>query len=165
VIEPKYEAMGLRGTDTAFVSIAGATGVLRVNDQSWAVPPRRGVLCHINNAILSVNDGKRAILSEAGETWIDIGAERIGISVDLGLLTFLKDGKWGLLDTAGRITTEPQFDEPVLYMPGLRGIAWAKRDGKWCAIDRQARQVSNIPCLDTDPLGGPRGSFVCKVEP
>ena len=47
----------------------------------------------------------------------------------------------------------------------LRGIAWAKRDGKWCAIDRQARQVSSIPCLDTDPLGGGRGPFVCKVEP
>lgn len=43
------------------------------------------------------NDGKRAILSQAGETWIDIGAERIGVNLEFGLLTFLRNGKWGLI--------------------------------------------------------------------
>jgi hypothetical protein len=165
LIEPKFEAARLRDSDTALVTVDGATGVLRVKDQSWAIPPRPGVLCDINNAILSDNGGKRAILSPSGETWIDIGTERIGLNLGFGLLPFLRDGKWGLVDTASRITLEPQFDETVYFMPSLRGIAWAKRDGKWCAIDRQARQVSDIPCRDTDPLGGPRGPFVCKVEP
>ena len=33
-----------------------------------------------------------------------------------------------------------------LFSPGLRGIAWAKRDNRWCAIDRRGRSVSSIPC-------------------
>jgi hypothetical protein len=165
LIEPKFDAAQRRDADTAFVTVSGATGVLHLKDQSWAVPPRSGVMCDINGAIMSQNDGKRAILSRAGETWVDIGAERIGINLGFGLLTFLKDGKWGLVDTAGRVMVEPQFDEPVYFMPGLRGIAWAKRDGKWCAIDRQSRQVSGIPCVDADPLGRPAGPFACRVEP
>ena len=46
-----------------------------------------------------------------------------------------------------------------------RGVAWAKRDGNWCAIDRHGRQVPGIACTDADPIGGPGGRFECKVEP
>jgi hypothetical protein len=166
LIEPKFDAAARRpDNETAFVTVAGATGVLRLDDQSWVVPPRRGVMCDINSAIMSQTDGTRAILSRTGETWIDIGAERIGISLDYGLLTFLKNGKWGLVATAGQIIVEPQFDEPTLFSPGLRGVAWAKRDGRWCAIDRHGRNVSSIPCADADPIRWLTGRFECKVEP
>jgi hypothetical protein len=122
-------------------------------------------MCDINYAIMSETDGKRAILSRAGETWIDIGAERIGTDLHLGLLTFFRNGKWGLVDTAGQVTVEPQFDEPVFFTPGLRGVAWARRDGgNWCAIDRRGRSVPGIPCADANPMG-PSGRFECKIEP
>ena len=117
------------------------------------------------NAIMSQADGKRVILSQTGETWIDIGAERVGIALEFGLLTFLKNGKWGLVDTAGQVMVEPQFDEPVYFAPNLRGVAWAKRDGNWCAIDRRGRPVPGIPCTDADPEPSMRGRFECKVEP
>jgi hypothetical protein len=165
LIEPKFDAARRRDKDTGFVTVAGATGVLRLKDQSWAVPPRPGILCDINNAIVSQTDGKRVILSQTGETWIDIGAERIGISLDVGLLTFLRDGKWGLVDTAGQVMVEPQFDEPVYFVARQRGVAWAKRDGNWCPIDRHGRQVPGVPCAGADPMGGPGGRFECKVEP
>jgi WG containing repeat len=165
LIEPKFDAARPRGKDTAFVMVSGATGVLRLSDQSWVVPPRPGVMCDINNAIMSQADGERVILSRTGETWIDIGAERVGINLDLGLLTFLRDGKWGLVDTAGQVMVEPQFDEPVLFTDHLRGVAWAKRDGNWCAIDRRGRSVPGIACADADPTGRGGGRFECKVEP
>jgi WG containing repeat len=166
LIEPKFDAARYRGGDTAFVTTSGATGVLRLSDQSWVVPPRTGVMCDINNAIMSQADGKRVILSPTGETWIDIGAERIGIQIDYGLLTFLRGGKWGLVDTAGQVMAEPQFDEPVFFTPHLRGVAWAKRNGRWCAIDRSASPVPGIACADTDPTGWSGGGrFECKVEP
>ena len=113
-------------------------------------------MCDINNAIMSQTDAKRAILSQTGETWIDIGAERIGISLDYGLLTFFKNSKWGLVDTAGQVIVEPQFDKPTFFDPGLRGVAWAKREGRWCAIDRRGHPISSIPCADADPVRGPR---------
>jgi WG repeat protein len=164
LIEPKFDAAGYRGDDTAFVTVAGATGVLRLSDQSWVVAPRPGVMCNARNAIMSQADGKRVILSQIGETWIDIGAERVGINFDMGLLTFLKNGKWGLVDTAGRVMVEPQFEEPVYFARDLRGVAWAKRGGNWCAIDRRGSLVSGIPCADADPTG-PSYRFECKVEP
>jgi hypothetical protein len=164
LIEPKFDAARRRNDDTAFVTASGATGVLRLKDQSWAIPPRPGAMCDIHGEIVWQRDGTRAILSPAGDSWIDIGSERIGLNLDFGLLTFLKDGKWGLADTAGGIVNEPQFDAPVYFTPGLRGIAWAKRGGNWCAIDRQGHLVSDIPCADADPLGGGNW-FTCKVEP
>ncbi len=165
LIEPKFDAARRRGDDTAFVTVSGATGVLRLTDQSWVVPKRPGVMCGIGYAIMSQSDGKRVILSPTGETWIDIGAERVGINLDLGLLTFLRNDKWGLVDTAGQVMVEPQFDEPVYFAPGLRGVAWAKRDGNWCAIDRRGRSVAGIACTDADPMPSMRGRFECKVEP
>jgi hypothetical protein len=165
LIGPKFDAARRRDADTAFVTVSGATGVLRLTDQSWVVPPRPGVMCDISNAIMWQSDGKRVILSRTGETWIDIGAERIGIPLDLGLLTFLKDGKWGLVDTAGQVMMPPQFEQPVYYMPGFRGVAWAKRDGNWCAIDRRGNPVPGIACTDADPTGGADSRFECKVEP
>jgi hypothetical protein len=165
LIEPKFDAARFRGMDTAFVTVSGATGVLRLSDQSWVVAPRPGVMCDINNAIMSQADGKRVILSRSGETWIDIGAERVGIQLDYGLLTFLRGGKWGLVDTAGQVTVEPQFDDPVYFAPGLRGVAWAKRDGNWCAIDRRGGSVPGIACTNTDPMPSWRSRFECKVEP
>jgi WG containing repeat len=165
LIEPKFDAARLRGNDTAFVTVSGATGVLRLSDQSWVVPARPGVMCDINNAIMSQADGKRVILSRSGESWIDIGAERVGIALDFGLLTFLKNDKWGLVDTTGEVMVEPRFDEPVFFTPNLRGVAWAKRDGNWCAIDRRGRSVPGIDCADTDPTGWSGGGrFECKVE-
>jgi hypothetical protein len=163
LIEPKFDAAARRDKDTAFVTTAGATGVLRLSDRSWVVPPRPGVMCDISYAIMSQSDGKRAILSPAGETWIDIGAERIGINLDLGLLTFLKDGKWGLVDTAGQIVAEPQFDAPVYFVSGFRGVAWVKRETRWCAIDRRGHDVPGIACTDADPMPS-NARFECKVE-
>jgi hypothetical protein len=81
------------------------------------------------------------------------------------LLTFLRDDKWGLTDTAGQVTAEPQFDEPVYFAPSLRGIAWAKQDRRWCAIDRRGRSVPGIACADEDPLGSSKERFKCQVEP
>jgi hypothetical protein len=164
LIEPKFDAAQRRG-DAAFVTASGATGLLRLSDQSWVVPPRPGVMCGIDHAMMSQAGGKRVIVSPTGETWIDVGAERVGINLELGLLTFLRDGKWGLVDTAGRVIVEPQFDEPVYFADRLRGVAWAKRDGRWCAIDRHGSLVPGIACADTDPMRWPGGRFECKVEP
>lgn len=163
LIEPKFDAAGIRDSETAFVSIGGATGVLRITDQSWQIEPRRGVMCDIPGAVMSQNDGKVTILSPAGETWIDLGAERIGIQLATGLLAFFKNGKWGFVDTAGHIVVEPTYDEPAHFIPPFRGIAWAKRDDRWCAIDRHGRQVQHIPCREKDPF--PTDRFECKVEP
>ncbi len=141
LIEPKFDAARHRGEDTAFVTVSGATGVLRLSDQSWVVPPRPGVMCDIDNAIMSQADGKRVILSRTGETWIDIGAERVGINLDLGLLTFLRDGKWGLVDTAGQVMVEPQFDEPV-YLP----IASAALPGPNATVTGAPSTGAAVPC-------------------
>lgn len=165
LIEPKFDAARRRDADTAFVTVSGATGVLRLSDRSWVVPPRPGVMCDFGGAIVSQSEGKRALLSPTGEAWIDIDADRIGLLLEAGLLAFLKDGKWGLIDTAGQVVFEPRFEESVQFVPALRGVAWVKRDGNWCAIDRRGHTVPGIACAGSDPSGGPGSWFKCKVEP
>ncbi|HEV2153290.1 WG repeat-containing protein [Bradyrhizobium sp.] len=165
LIEPKFDAARIRPDGTAFVSSAGATGIIRIKDQSWVMQPRPGVMCDIDNAIMSQAGGKRVILSPGGEVWIDADAVRVGINLDFGLLTFLKDGKWGLVDTAGHVTAEPQYDEPVYFALHYRGIAWAKQNGKWCPIDRRNHAVPGIACSDVNPAPTLAPRFECKIEP
>ncbi|MBR0719512.1 WG repeat-containing protein [Bradyrhizobium liaoningense] len=165
LIEPKFDAARLRDSDTAFVTVSGATGLLRLADQSWIIAPRPGTMCQIGSALMQQTERTRTVLSPDGETWIDVGAERIGTNLNDGLVTFLKDGKWGLVDTAGQIMLAPTYDAPMFFSPSLRGIAWAKRDGQWCAIDRRANPVPGLACTAEDPLGAPAPRYECTVEP
>jgi hypothetical protein len=57
---------------------------------------------------------------------------------------------------------EPQFDELDGF---VRGITWAKRGERWCAIDRLGRAVLSIACTDAVPVDLGSGAFPCKVEP
>jgi hypothetical protein len=165
LIEPRFDAARPRDSETAFVTMDGQTGVIRVKDQSWAVAPRPGVMCDIPYGILSQSEGLRTILSRSGEEWIDARVDRIGIDLETGLLPFLKDGKWGLMDTAGGVAIQPIHDEQVSFRPSFRGIAWAKHDGRWCPIDRHGQNVPAIDCIERSPMGVAGGYFKCAVEP
>ena len=165
LIEPRFDAARPRDSETAFVMTDGTTGVITVKDQSWAVAPRPGVMCDIPYGILSQSEGRRVILSRSGEDWIDARLDRIGIILEAGLLPFLKDGKWGLMDTAGKVAIQPIYDEQVSFRPSFRGIAWAKHDGRWCPIDRQGQDVQGIACIERNPLGSGGAYFKCAVEP
>ena len=66
-IEPKFDAARLRGPDTAFVSISGATGVLRLADQSWAVGLLR---CHVRSDAIHVANRRQA--SDPIAHWRDL---------------------------------------------------------------------------------------------
>jgi len=165
LIEPRFDAARPRDSETAFVTTDGTTGVIRVKDQSWAVAPRKGVMCDIPYGILSQSEGYRAIFSQSGEEWIDAHVDRIGIDLETGLLPFLKDGKWGLMDTAGKVAIQPNYDEQVSFQPSLRGIAWAKHEGRSCPIDRHGQDVPEIACIERNPLGKGGAYFKCAVEP
>jgi len=166
LIEPRFDAARLvearisrlhrrPDPDSAFVTISGATGLLRLKDGSWVIPPRPGVMCNIlsnndsaTNAIISQTDSKLVVMSPLGETWFEIDADRIGLVRESGLLPFLRYGKWGLVDTAGQVMVEPQFDDLDGF---VRGIAWARRGERWCAIDRRGRSVPTIACTAEAP--------------
>jgi WG containing repeat len=165
LIEPRFDAARPRDSETAFATLDGTTGVIRMKDQSWAVAPRPGAMCDIPYGILSQGEGRRAIFSGSGEVWIDAHVERLGIDLETGLLPFLKDGKWGLMDTAGTVAIQPTYDAQVSFRPSSRGVAWAKHDGHWCPIDRQGQDVPGIACIERSPMGEGGGYFKCAVEP
>jgi hypothetical protein len=165
LIEPRFDAARARDAETAFVTMDGTTGVIRVKDQSWAVAPRPGVMCDIPYGTLSLSEGRRAIFSRSGEPWIDAHVDRIGIDLESGLLPFQKDGKWGIMDTAGTVAIQPIYDAQVSFRSSFRGIAWAKHDGRWCPIDRHGHDVAGIPCADRSPFGEGGSYFRCAVEP
>jgi hypothetical protein len=63
LLEPRFDYLSAgadifvasisRWRDTAFVTVSGTTGVMRLTDRSWIVPPRPGVLCDVGTAITS----------------------------------------------------------------------------------------------------------------
>jgi hypothetical protein len=57
---------------------------------------------------------------------------------------------------------EPQFDE---IDGSERGIAWARRGERWCAIDRRGRDVPSITSSNAVPVHLGRDTGACKVEP
>jgi hypothetical protein len=165
LIEPKFEAIRIRRDDTAFVASDGTTGVLRLIDKTWAVPPRPGLMCDIDHGIMARGQGRVALLSRNGEVWVDIAGDDIGPDIEAGLLPFLKDGKWGVVDTAGQMIVPPTYDAPVYFLSWFRGIGWAKREGRWCPIDRRGHQLEGIACADEDPTRGGIAPFSCTAEP
>src|SRR5262249_49990289 len=164
LIEPRFDAARVLDSETALVTVDGTTGVISLKDQSWVVGPRPGTMCTIPYGILSQSDGRRTILSRNGKTWIDANVDRLGIDLETGLLPFLKDGKGGLMDTPGTAVIEPIYDEQISFRPSLRGIAWAKRDGRSCPIDRHGQQVPGIACIERTRQSE-AGYFRCTVEP
>ncbi|WP_246583672.1 WG repeat-containing protein [Bradyrhizobium iriomotense] len=164
LVEPKFDAARLIDPEAALVTTDGASGIISLNDQSWIVVLRRTAMCEITHGILSQNDGHRTILSRRGETWIDADVDRLGIDLEAGLLPFLKDGKWGLMDTAGTVTIQPIYDEQVSFRPTLRGIAWAKRDGRACPIDRHGQDIPGMACIEKSRANEGGGYFRCAIE-
>jgi hypothetical protein len=165
LIEPRYDAARPRDSETAFVTLDGTTGVINARDRSWAVAPRPGVMCDIPYGVLSQSEARRSILSRTGAAWIDADVDRLGIDLETGLLPFLKNGKWGLMDTAGKVAIEPIYDEQVSFRPSLRGTAWAKRDGRSCPIDRRGEDVPGLSCIERSRSSEGAGYFACAVEP
>lgn len=143
----------------------GTTGVIRVKDQSWVVAPRPGAICEIPYGILTQSEGRRSILSRSGEQWIDAHVDRLGIDLETGLLPFLKDGKWGLMDTAGTVAIQPIYDAQVTFRPSFRGIAWVRHDDRSCPIDRRGYDVPGIACIDRGHSGEAASYFKCPVGP
>jgi hypothetical protein len=161
LVEPKFDAARLRDAETAFVTISGATGLLRLKDESWVIPPRPGTMCDVSPGILSRSDRRRTFLSPTGEVWVDIESDQIVIGLEAGLLSFRRAGKWGLVDTAGKVIVEPTYDY-LTHFRG-RGIAWAKSGDRWCPIDRRGRPVPGIAC-EGDRVEPTGGSVPCTVE-
>jgi hypothetical protein len=164
LIEPRFDAARLIDSETAFVAIEGATGIISLKDQSWVVAPRRAAMCEIPYAVLSQSDGHRAIFARNGRTWIDADVDLLGTDLEAGLLPFLKDGKWGLMDTAGEIAIPPIYDEQVSFRPTLRGIAWTRRDSRSCPIDRHGQDVPGMACIERSRSNESGGYFRCAIE-
>ncbi|CCE01360.1 WG repeat-containing protein [Bradyrhizobium sp. STM 3809] len=164
LIAPRFEAARLRDADTAFVATAGATGIIRLKDGSWAVPPRSGEMCDINYGLLSKSDGRRVLLSKAGQVLIDARVDQIELGLETGLLSFLKNGKWGAMDTAGKVVIDPVHDE-MLGFSAFRGVTWARREGRWCALDRRGKVVPTIACMERHPRVSVGREVKCAVEP
>jgi hypothetical protein len=98
------------------------------------------------NAISWKTGSKVAILSRTGETWFEIDADRIGTLRKGRLVSLLKNGKRRLVDTAGQIMVEPQFDELTGF---ARDIAWPSATGAGAPSTgaEEWRQASPAPTL------------------
>jgi hypothetical protein len=65
-----------------------------------------------------------------------------------------QDGRWGLVDSKGKFTIRPRFEEMRDFDRGLPSLAAVKVEGRWGWINRRGNFVIEPRYEDIDPPGG-----------
>ena len=87
--------------------------------------------------------GKNQFYKDSKERAVDISRHLYDYTVPFseGLTCVEKDGKYGFIDTIGKVVVPCQYDDADSFSDGFARV---KKDGKWRYIDTTGKEV--IPC-------------------
>ena len=89
--------------------------------------------------LVAGEDGKCGYADSTGRIRIELGPniEATWPFVD-GMARVKVDGKWGFIDTNGKMVIAPQYERVENFFEGLAGV---KKDDKWGFVDKKGRIV------------------------
>ena len=64
-----------------------------------------------------------------------------------GIIAYMANGKWGFVDTKGKVVIEPECDRAKSFSDGLAAVC---KDGLWGFIDREGNIAIAYQYLDAD---------------
>lgn len=102
--------------------------------------------------------GKYQLFDEKGKSISDFTADKMDLCMADGWIAFEKDGKWGFVDTEGKVVIEPQYENAHSFSYGLAGVC---KDGKWGFINTSNELVIDYRFADTDYFNA---SGTCPVR-
>lgn len=107
-------------------------------DNTWSVIDEQGNLkalpgfddikldlygCHIQNGIvIAKKDGMYHLYDTEFKQIGDFGAEDIDISIDPERIAFMRNGKWGFVDSDGKVVHEPEFAGAKSFSNGYAAV-------------------------------------------
>ena len=86
-----------------------------------------------------VGDENFTVYTESGNKIIKIYDKIEDFSKGLAAVKF--NGKWGYIDTTGKVVIPLKYDSARDYSRGLKGLAPVKLNGKWGYIDTTGKEV------------------------
>ena len=78
-----------------------------------------------------------------------------------GLADVKKDGKFGFIDTTGRLAIQYEYDD--IYTSGFsEGLCRVKKNDKWGVIDKTGKMI--VPCIYERITNCENGRFIAFAD-
>ena len=106
----------------------------------------QGHYCN-NGIILAKHNGKYSIYNEKFKKIGKFECEEIGVPTEDKLYAFMKNGKWGFVDSEGKEIISPEYDGAKSFSNGLAAVC---KDGKWGFITKNNKLVIDYEFTDAD---------------
>ncbi len=97
--------------------------------------------------IASKENGKYQIYDKEGKNPSKFSATKMDICKSDGIIAFEKDGKWGYVNTSGKIVIEPVYDNAKSFSNGLAAVC---KGGKWGFINSSNELVIDYKFAGAD---------------
>lgn len=110
--------------------------------------------------IAATAENKYQMFDSEGKSINDFTANKMDICTSDGCIAFEKDGKWGFVDTSGKVVIEPLYDEAKSFSNGLAAVC---KDGKWGFINSSNEVVIDYQFAGADYFNS-NGSCIVRSD-
>lgn len=112
--------------------------------------------------IAAKESGKYQMFDADGKKLNDFSASEMDICTSNGWIAFEKDGKWGFVNTSGKIVIEPTYEKAKSFSNALAAVCV---DGKWGYIDPSNEIVIKCQFVNADYFNEAGSSMICMAQP
>ena len=110
-----------------------------------------------NNIMLAKVNGKYKLFNQKEEPISTFECDDIDVVTSDGLIAFKSNGKWGFVDTTGKVVIEPKYEEAKSFSNGMAAVC---KNNKWGFIDTSGELVVDYQFIDVDYFNSERNCFV-----
>jgi len=148
-----YEEAGTFTNGLAAVKAGGKWGIIDSKGNYVINPKYEDVklddqgeyIC--NSVIIAKENSQYQLYDSKWNAVKGFSCDNMDIPTKDGIIAFMSDGKWGFVDTKGKVVIEPQYDKAKSFSNGLAAVC---KDGLWGFIDREGNIALAYQYLDAD---------------
>jgi hypothetical protein len=107
--------------------------------------------------MVAKTDDKYKLYDKKGKQIGNFECDDIDVVTDDGLIAFKKDGKWGFVNTSGKVVIDAAFDSAKSFSNGLAGVCSGE---KWGFIDESGTVVIDYQFYGVDYFNSKRYCLV-----
>lgn len=111
--------------------------------------------------MLAKNKDKYKIYNQDEEQVGEFQCDNIDVVTDDGIIAFEEKGKWGFVDTSGKVVIEPKYDKAKSFSNNLAAVCMNE---VWGFIDKNGRIVIECQFLDADYFTGKNTCLVKTAQ-
>lgn len=98
------------------------------------------------DVILAKKDGAYHLYDSKFEPIGDFSCEDMDVCINNNLIAFEQNGKWGYVDTEGKVVVEPQYEKAKSFSNGMAAVC--DENGRWGFLDSRYKLAVGYEYLD-----------------